>query len=146
MIIEVDRNNVSEAAGVHSVSWQESHRSFCAPEFIELHSPKRQEKYILEKMESGSRFYMLIDDGPAGVVSVNGSLIEDLYILPGKQNMGFGTLLLEFAVKKCAGAPCLWILENNDRARRFYENKGFKETGRVNSITDKLSEIEFSLV
>ena len=30
MIIEVNENNILEAATVHSISWKESHRSFCS--------------------------------------------------------------------------------------------------------------------
>ena len=46
------------------------------------------------------------------------SLIEDLYILPEKQKMGFGTKLLQFAVEQCADVPTLRILENNTDAKR----------------------------
>ena len=144
MIIPVNEANLKEAAFVHSVSWQESHRSFCDPAFVERHDPAHQKEYIRKKMEAGSAFYLLVDDGPVGIVSVNGSLIEDLYILPTKQKHGYGTQLLTFAMEKCGGVPTLWILENNANAEKFYRNKGFRPTGRRNQITDKLDEIEFS--
>ena len=51
-------------------------------------------------MNSGSKCYMLVEDEPIGIVSVTGSLIEDLYILPQKQNKGYGTKLLQFAITK----------------------------------------------
>jgi len=38
--------------------------------------------------------YMLVEEKPIGVVSVTKGLIEDLYILPDMQNMGYGTLPL----------------------------------------------------
>ena len=44
---------------------------------------------------------MLVEEMPIGIVSVTDSLIEDLYILPDKQNMGYGTKLLQFAVSQC---------------------------------------------
>ena len=145
MIVKVDTTNLSQAAVIHSVSWKDSHRSFCTPDFVELHSPERQYNYILEKMNGGSRFYMLVEGEPVGVVSVTDSLIEDLYILPDKQNMGYGSKLLEFAMEQCSGTPTLWILENNTGAGRLYHRFGFKETGRSNAITDKLDEIELVL-
>ncbi len=145
MIVTVDQSNLSEAAVIHSVSWQESHRAFCSPEFIALHTPQHQEEYLRQKMDQGSKVFMLIEDKPIGVVSVTGSLIEDLYILPDYQHQGFGTRLLRFAMEQCDGVPTLWILENNKGAEKLYRREGFRETGRRNAITDVLDEIEFSL-
>ncbi len=145
MIVSVDEANLFEAGLIHSVSWQDSHRSFCPPDFVALHTPERQRDYLREKMNGGSRVYMLVKDRPVGVVSVTGSLIEDLYILPEMQNRGYGTELLRFAIGQCPDTPTLWILENNEGAARLYRRMGFKETGNVNAITDKLAEIEFSL-
>ena len=44
MIVTVDQSNLEEAAAIHSVSWQESHRSFCSPEFVALHTPQHQKE------------------------------------------------------------------------------------------------------
>ena len=145
MIVTVDQSNLEEAAAIHSISWQESHRSFCSPEFIALHTPHHQKEYLQQKMDHGSRIFMLNEDKPIGVVSVTGSLIEDLYILPDQQNHGYGTCLLRYAIGQCEGTPTLWILENNKGAEKLYRREGFRETGRKNAITDKLDEIEFSL-
>ncbi|MBR7040867.1 MAG: GNAT family N-acetyltransferase [Clostridia bacterium] len=144
MIIKVNRKNTMQAATVHSVSWKESHRSFCSADFVDLHTPARQKEYIERKMREGSRFFMLAEEEPIGIVSVNGSLIEDLYVLPEKQNMGCGTRLLRFAMRKCAGAPTLWILENNEKAARLYRRIGFMETGNIHAVTAGLNEIEFA--
>ena len=145
VIVAVDNDNLPQAAAVHAVTWQESHRSFCTPEFVELHSPEHQQEYMAGKMNSGSRFYMLVEDIPAGIVSVTGSMIEDLYVLPSKQNRGYGTELLQYAIKKCKDTPTLWVLANNTDAMRLYRRAGFRETGRINAITEDLSEIEFEL-
>lgn len=140
----VSEDNLSQAAEVHALSWQESHRAFCTPEFVAAHTPQRQRDYILEKIRSGSVFYLLSEGKPIGVVSVRGNLIEDLYILPQYQNRGYGTKLLHFAMKQCGETPTLWILENNTGAERLYRDTGFRPTGRKNQITGKLDEIELS--
>ena len=103
----------------------------------EIHSPERQLRYIRDKMDKGTRFFMLVDEAPVGVVSVTENLIEDLYVLPEKQNMGYGTELLQFAVGQCPDTPSLWILENNVNAERLYRRMGFTKTGRINAITDE---------
>ena len=145
MIVPVDETNLLQAATIHSISWKESHRAFCTPDFIETHTPDRQREYLRNKMNNGTKLYMLVEEKPIGVVSVTKGLIENLYILPDMQNMGYGTKLLLYAVGQCTDTPTLWILENNINAERLYRRIGFKETGRKNAITNKLDEIEFAL-
>ena len=145
MIVSVDQSNIHDAAFIHSVSWQESHRSFCEAGFIAVHTPQHQQTYLQQKITAGSRVFMLIDPKPIGIVSLTGSMIEDLYVLPAYQNHGYGSALLHFAVSKCTDTPTLWILENNHRAERLYRREGFRQTGRRNAITDGLDEIEFAL-
>lgn len=86
---------------------------------------------------------MLVEDIPIGVVSVKECLIEDFYILPDKQKMGYGTM--QFAIEQCTGVPTLWMLENNTNAKRLYHKMGFQETGRTHTITEEIGEIELSL-
>ena len=144
VIVAVDETNLFQAATVHAIAWRDSHRAFCAPDFVELHTPQRQQEYLRQKMDDGSDLYLLVEGEPVGVVSVKGNLIEDLYVLPTRQGEGFGTELLRFAIARCVGTPALWILENNTRAERLYRKLGFRATGRV--ITSAgLDEIEFAL-
>ena len=143
MIIKVDEKNILQAATIHSVSWQESHKSFCSEEFIKIHTPERQKQYLQKKMDAGSEVYMLVEQKPIAIVSITGDIIEDLNVVPDKQNNGYGTMLLEFAIGRCKSNPRLWILENNKGAERLYRKMGFVETGRVNSVDKGLDEIEF---
>ena len=145
MIIPVDQTNLSEAAAVHAAAWRDSHRAFCTPEFIEQHTTERQAAYLQRKLDAKSRIFMLVEDEPKGVVSVTGSLIEDLYVLPEQQGRGYGTKLLRFAAAIADGTPTLWILENNAGARRLYERLGFLETGSRKITPGGLDEIELAL-
>lgn len=145
MIIPVDETNILQAAMIHSISWKESHRAFCTHDFIEMHTPERQREYLSSKKDNGAKIYMLVQEEPIGVVSVTNGLIEDLYVLPGRQNMGYGTKLLQYAIDQCTDTPTLWILENNKRAERLYRRMGFQETGRKNPVADGLEEIEYVL-
>ena len=143
MIIPVNHANLAQAAAIHSISWQESHRSFCTPDFVEMHTPEHQREYLQNKINGGTGVWMLVDEEPVGIVSVTGSLIEDLYVLPDRQNRGYGTKLLQFALGQCTGTPTLWILENNTDAERLYLRMGFEKTGRKNQIRDGLDEVEY---
>ena len=143
-IVPVDETNLAAAGAVHSAAWQASHASFCAPDFVAAHTPECQTQYLREKLEKGSRVFLLCIDRPVAVVSVTGSLIEDLYVLPERQNLGFGTKLLRYALGQCDGAPTLWILESNTGAARLYERMGFAPTGRRNE-SYVLAEVEYQL-
>ena len=142
MIIEVNDKNINMAAEIHSLTWKDSHKTFCSPEFIALHTVENQEKYLHKEIENGKRFYMLIKDVPVGIVSVKDNLIENLYVKPDKQHNGYGTTLLKFALKQCTGKPVLWVLDNNVIAYEFYSKYAFHKTGNYKQLSKTLSEIE----
>ena len=79
---------------------------------------------------------------PVGIVSVEGDVIGDLYVLPDEQEKGYGTRLLRFAMGQCAGTPTLWVLDSNRRAMALYQRVGFRATGERHVLTDTLSEVE----
>jgi GNAT superfamily N-acetyltransferase len=96
-------------------------------------------------MDRGAAVYLLVMKGePVGIVSVNGALIENLYVLPAEQHKGYGTALLKFAIGKCKDPPVLWVLSNNS-ARDFYEMHGFTATGTTKRLSDHLFEIELRM-
>ena len=145
-IIKVDEASIADAGRVHSESWKESHRSFCSAEFVEKHTPAAQADFLRREMNSGKTFYMLIDNYPVGIVSVYGSLIENLYVLPSEQRKGYGSQLLHYAIQQCAGTPCLWILNNNEGAYRLYAKNGFIDTGNRKQLNNTLYEMELALL
>ena len=144
--VEVTEQNMADAGRIHSESWKESHRSFCSPEFVEKHTPAVQTEYLRREMNTGKSIYMLIDEYPVGIVSVHGSLIENLYVLPSEQRKGYGSQLLDYAIRHCSGTPCLWILNNNVGAYRLYTKNGFKRTGNRKQLNDTLCEMELALL
>jgi len=143
MIVPIDEMNIAAAGAVHAASWRESH-SFCTPEFVAAHTVETQTEYLRREMDMGKALFLLLDPEPAGVVSVRGELIENLYILPGKQGRGYGSALLDFAAARCQGAPRLWVLNINENARRFYEARGFRETGNRRELQKGLAELEMA--
>lgn len=61
--------------------------------------------------------------------------VVSLYLLPESMGKGYGKALLAAAVKRLAEQgfqdALLWVLEENRRARRFYERAGFTLAGDV---------------
>ena len=133
------------AGAVLSRSWQASH-GFCTPEFLARHTPEERTAYLEAGAARGKRVFTLSNGGQVlGLVSLCGGRIGDLYVLPEAQGLGYGRRLLDFAIREAGAAPTLWILENNDAARRFYEDRGFALTGRENRLSPTLREWEMAL-
>ncbi len=145
-IAAVNEENVRAAAEVHAVSWRESHRDICSPEFVAAHTAERQEAYLRGKLAEGSMIYLLLEDGKAlGLVSRSGSLIADCYVLPEEQRKGYGSALLRRAIADCPETPRLWILETNTGAERLYERFGFRRTGKRMEHPGGVDEVEMAL-
>lgn len=68
------------------------------------------------------------DDGVVkGIIRINGSEIEKLYVEPQFQSAGIGAALLDFAVNKMH-TTWLWVLQYNTRGIAFYQRNGFALT------------------
>lgn len=138
----VTESNLRTAAEIHGQSWRESHKSFCAPDFIQAHTTDAQMDYIRREIAQGKVFYLLTLDTPKGIVSLHGSLIENLYVRPGEQRKGYGTQFLHYAEGLCRENPTLWILSNNNAARSLYLREGYVFTGNRKELKHGLAELE----
>ena len=145
-IIPVTEENAPLAGAVHAVSWQASHRHFCPEEFVLRFDARRQTEYLLEGMRRGKQVWLLEDPEPAGLISLTetgeGSLIEDLYVLPRLEGRGYGGALLKAAIAQARGPVYLWILNNNLKALDYYQKRGFALSGREKPLSRSLSELE----
>ena len=114
--------NIATAAEIHAISWRESHKSFCSKEFVDAHTTERQMKYIENEIKNGKQFYILMDAGAKGIVSIKDNLIENLYVLPSEQRKGYGTKLLKYAEEKCQGpyGQYGWRARNVLGSKQFY--------------------------
>jgi ribosomal protein S18 acetylase RimI-like enzyme len=87
-----------------------------------LHDPASR-AFVLER-----------DDDALGLVAFSGAEVLHLAVLPHRTRLGYGTALLEFAVRQIndGGDPeaGLWVLEGNAGARAFYRRHGWTETGQ----------------
>lgn len=80
-----------------------------------------------------ARVFVLTDDDDAlGLVAISGSEVLHLAVVPHRTRLGYGSALLDFAVRQVldGGEPeaGLWVLEGNAGARAFYRRHGWTET------------------
>ena len=81
------------------------------------------ENVILKECE------VIVAEGDAGIVSFlacNGEEIRLLYSHPDFIGSGAGSLLLDAVKKSSVVTLELWCFQANERARRFYEERGFQ--------------------
>ena len=81
------------------------------------------ENIILKECE------VIVAEGDPGIVSFlarNGEEIRLLYSHPDFVGSGAGSLLLDAVKKSGVAALELWCFQANERARRFYEERGFR--------------------
>jgi GNAT superfamily N-acetyltransferase len=68
-----------------------------------------------------------------GVAGCRAEWLDGLYVEPAWWSRGIGRKLHDEALDRLRGAGSarchLWVLEHNDRARRFYERLGWRENG-----------------
>ncbi len=134
-----DRARVSR---IYEQSWKYAYRGIIPQAYLDAIAPGRW----AARLDQPGRSTLVMLDGGAmvGTCSYGGSRfpefagfgeIVSIYLLPEYMGRGYGGLLLQAAVERLgqAGFACLflWVLEENRRARRFYEKAGFVPTEHV---------------
>ncbi len=96
------------------------------PFLPEIHTEAEDLSFVAERMLPNKIVWVAtVTDAVVGFVAFDEDWIDQLYIHPDYQGRGIGPRLLGKALD--AGKPKqLWAFQQNDRARRFYEARGFK--------------------
>jgi putative acetyltransferase len=89
--------------------------------------------------EPGTRTLIAVNaDEPVGAACVTEGWLEGLYVVPERWGTGLADELHDRAleeVRKLGSESCrLWVLEDNTRARRFYERRGWRENGETRVV------------
>jgi putative acetyltransferase len=72
---------------------------------------------------------------PIGVAAVRPGWLDGLYVVPAEWGGGAAGLLHDRALELLGpGKHRLWVLEENSRARRFYERRGWSENGETRVV------------
>jgi putative acetyltransferase len=77
-------------------------------------------------------------DEPVGAACVRAEWLDGLYVVPEQWGTGLAGSLHDRAlelVRELGATRChLWVLEENLRARRFYERRGWRENGETRVV------------
>lgn len=142
--MEIRRANVSDADAIgyiHSTAWKQAYADVFAEEYLNADTPEKRKQEFLES--SGCKdisYYIVYEDEKAiGIAKVIGESdeyeIASFYILEQYCNKGYGKQVIAHLKKELDKKRMhLWVLEDNKKARRFYEKSGFINTGNIRMI------------
>ncbi|HSP70846.1 MAG TPA: GNAT family N-acetyltransferase [Gaiellaceae bacterium] len=89
---------------------------------------------VLERWRT-STDTILLDDEELGFAAVSPGWLNGLYVRPEAWGTGVAARLHERALAALGpGIARLWVLEENHRARRFYERRGWREDGTTRDV------------
>ncbi len=140
-IVKAEIEDAEMIGQVHSRAWKQAYRDIFPEEYLNEDTPDKRTEEFLESLHHKNIFYYVIyeEEKAVGIVKVTGDLdcyeISGFYILEEYRNRGFGRQAITYLREILDNAKIqLWVLENNVKARRFYENSGFKNTEETRSI------------
>ncbi len=101
-------------------------RRTAMPYLPELHSDRETEDWVRDIVLPQQDVWLaMMHDEIAGYIAIDGTCIDALYVRPGCQGHGVGSVLLQHAQDRSAGELELWTFQRNVAARQFYEDRGF---------------------
>ena len=114
--------------------WQRSVRA--THDFLQDSDVVGLRPLVAAELQSSNIAWWVLDASGtvAGFMGLGNDTIEALFIDPGWQGEGGGTLLVEHAQRHARAGLGVDVNEQNEAARRFYEKRGFVVVGR--SATD----------
>jgi len=95
------------------------------------HAPESASEHSMQdRIKNGSVYVARTAGEVIGFVAFDKGYLDCLYLTPEARNKGLGIRLLTRAKAESPEGICLWVLEKNEAARRFYAREGFAETAR----------------
>jgi GNAT superfamily N-acetyltransferase len=88
--------------------------------------------YFASHIVEACELWVAEQDGAlAGILVLDGELLDQLYVDPDLTGRGIGARLLDVAKRERPNGLRLWTFASNAGAQRFYERHGFVEVRRT---------------
>jgi ribosomal protein S18 acetylase RimI-like enzyme len=147
-------NDVAAIAALHAESWRSNYRNVLSDGYLEKDVYRERLVVWQERFSKPSQkpMFVLVAEAESvltGFVcvfpnedAIFGSFLDNLHVVPSMTSHGIGRRLLLDAAKRLVmdGSRVglyLWVIEQNQRALRFYERAGARVVGsRLNTMPD----------
>ena len=91
-----------------------------------IHSDEETHAFVANVMIARRETWLAWEDDIAlGLLVLDGSEMDWLFVDPVAQSRGIGSALIEHAKARSPSGLALWVFESNRRAQSFYERHGF---------------------
>jgi ribosomal protein S18 acetylase RimI-like enzyme len=112
----------------------------------DIHSFNNHLNFLQSVLIKENKVFLAVDkpsETVVGLLAINGSRLNQLYIHNDYQKTGIGSRLLNLAKELSPGKLELFTFEVNNNARAFYEKHGFKIVGRGFENEENLPDIKY---
>lgn len=151
IIRDAKQGDIAAIANLHAESWRQAYRGVLSDGYLDK-SIYQERLATWERRFSGqppkSMFVMVADvDGQLmGFICVFpdenriwGSFLDNLHVSPHLTGQGIGRQLLSEAARRLLAIGSrtglyLWVIEQNHRARQFYQRAGAVEVGSAENL------------
>jgi GNAT superfamily N-acetyltransferase len=128
-------------AEVHVASWRAGYRGLIPDDDLAQLSVDEREEMWLTILAGHEGTVLVAGDDGADATGAPGTIagliafvpaareIRALYVAPARFGQGIGSALLEAAHAQLGPDCALWVLEDNERALRFYARYGYAPDG-----------------
>ncbi|HET8958537.1 MAG TPA: GNAT family N-acetyltransferase [Microcella sp.] len=141
-------NDAPALGALHMACWREAYGALLSPEFFTRATPESSAARwatAIPRIAADDGVLLLAEDhgellgfasaGPArGEAPPRERELYALYVRASHYGSGLGAQLLEAAIGEQPAS--LWVLEQNPRARAFYERHGFRHDGTHETLPD----------
>ena len=91
-----------------------------------LHTHAETRAFVRGALERGEAWVAEENGRVVGMAVSSGDMLDHLYVHPDAQGRGAGSALLEQAKAQRPDGFTLWVFQENEGARRFYERHGLR--------------------
>jgi RimJ/RimL family protein N-acetyltransferase len=139
-----------ERAICHTASWRSAYKGIVPDEYLDnisIEERNKKNKKQLQEFKNVSFYNATYENKIIGLLAIHKSRDEDkpnageiggIYLIEEFWGKGYGRKMMDFAITALKNMGCneiiLWVLEDNARARRFYEKCGFSFDGTKKEI------------
>ena len=90
-------------------------------------TPDDDRRHFREVLMRDCRIWVADESGRVvGLLALGEGSVEQLHVDPDAQGRGIGSRLLDLAKQACPSGLRLFTFQRNERARAFYEGRGFE--------------------
>lgn len=149
-IVRATADKADDIGYVHAMSWKEAYRRIVPEEFLDNFTPEKRADAFRRTISSGcdESYIAYLNNKPMGMlvigkskddyVNENVGEIYAIYLLADYWGKYYGKQLMDFAISRLKELSyrkvALWVLEENKRARTFYEKYGYVSDGAKKEI------------